>query len=151
LLTGINHVATVTQDLDRLQAFYRSAFDAEVLLDLKNGDIRHSFVQVGPTTVLHAFEQPENRHARGVGDIFDRGHIDHLALSARSREAFDEIRARLMAQGAADGTLTDFGSMLSVFFRDPDGMECEICWIKDGASLADTIEPEGFAPRDIRC
>lgn len=147
LLAGINHVATLTVDLDRLHEFYRSVFEADVLLDITTGDLRHSFLQIGPTTVLHAFEQSGNPHAKGDSTIFDRGHIDHLALNANSLEAFEEIRARLMGAGASDGTVTDFASMLSVFFRDPDGMECEVCWIKEGASLADTVEPEGFAPR----
>ncbi len=43
-----------------------------------------------------------------------------------SLEGFDEIRARLMAGGATDGTVTDFGRKLSLFFRDPDRMECEV-------------------------
>jgi hypothetical protein len=32
-----------------------------------------------------------------------------------------------MACGAADDFVTDFGKVLSVFFRDPDGLECEVC------------------------
>jgi hypothetical protein len=59
--------------------------------------------------------------------MFGRGRIDHLALQAPSLEAFDTIRDRLMARGAADDFVTDFGPMLSLFFRDPDGLECEVC------------------------
>jgi len=33
LLSGINHVAVLTQDTDRLHAFYRDVFDAEVFAD----------------------------------------------------------------------------------------------------------------------
>jgi hypothetical protein len=36
------------------------------------------------------------------------------------------VRDRLMARGAADAFVTDVGSILSVFFRDPDGLECEV-------------------------
>ena len=32
-----------------------------------------------------------------------------------------------MERGAADDFVTDFGPMLSLFFRDPDGLECEVC------------------------
>jgi hypothetical protein len=32
-----------------------------------------------------------------------------------------------MARSATDGFVTDFGPILSVFFRDPDGLECEVC------------------------
>ncbi len=59
--------------------------------------------------------------------MFGRGRLDHLALQAASLEDFEEIRARLMARGAADDFVTDFGPMLSLFFRDPDGLECEVC------------------------
>ena len=39
----------------------------------------------------------------------------------------ETIRERLMARGASDDFVTDFGPMLSMFFRDPDGLECEVC------------------------
>jgi hypothetical protein len=32
-----------------------------------------------------------------------------------------------MARDAADDFVTDFGSVLSIFFRDPDGLEGEVC------------------------
>jgi hypothetical protein len=53
--------------------------------------------------------------------------LDHFALQAASKEAFDEIRQRLIVSGASDGFVTDFGPILSVFFRDPDGLEGEVC------------------------
>ena len=37
--------------------------------------------------------------------------------------AFDTIRDRLIERGATDGFVTDFGPILSLFFRDPDGLE----------------------------
>ena len=42
-------------------------------------------------------------------------------------DAFEMIRTRLRALGAADDFVTDFGPMLSVFYRDPDGLEGEVC------------------------
>ena len=59
--------------------------------------------------------------------MFGRGRIDHLALQAASKEAFDTIRDRLIERGATDGFVTDFGPILSLFFRDPDGLEAEVC------------------------
>src|SRR3546814_12508897 len=46
---------------------------------------------------------------------------------AASVSSFDEIRSRLLDRGATDGFVTDFGHMLSPFFRDPDGLEWEVC------------------------
>ena len=51
--------------------------------------------------------------------------VDHIGLEAASKEAFDTIRQRLMVRGASDGFVTDFGVDLSIFFRDPDGLEGE--------------------------
>jgi hypothetical protein len=59
--------------------------------------------------------------------MFGRGRIDHLGLQAASRGAFETIRERLTARGASDGFVTDFGPLLSLFFRDPDGLEGEVC------------------------
>ena len=58
--------------------------------------------------------------------MFGRGRLDHIGLQASSLEAFAEIRRRLMARGAADDFVTDFGPVLSIFFVDPDGLEGEV-------------------------
>src|SRR5207249_3939946 len=38
LLSGVNHVAVLTQDTDRFHAFYRDVFDATVFADQTIGD-----------------------------------------------------------------------------------------------------------------
>ena len=128
LLDGVNHVATLTNDSDRLHRFYVSIFDATVSRD---GDeepgMRLSFVDIGPNTQLNVFEVAGNDEASRQTPMFGRGRIDHLGLQAASYEAFLTIRDRLMAAGATDGFVTDFGPILSVFFRDPDGLEGEVC------------------------
>jgi hypothetical protein len=43
--------------------------------------------------------------------------------------------------GASDGTMTDFGAALSVFFRDPDGLEAEVVWNKDPETRAVESRP----------
>ena len=73
------------------------------------------------------FEIVGNAEAERQTPMFGRGQLDHLALQAASLEAFETIRDRLIARGAADEFVTDFGPILSVFFRDPDGLECELC------------------------
>lgn len=128
LLGGINHVAILTSDTDRLCAFYREAFDAEVDGEQRPQEgFRLTFLKVGPTAELNVFEVDGNTEAQRQTPMFGRGRIDHLALQAESIESFNEIRRRLMACGASDGFVTDFGPVLSVFFRDPDGLECEVC------------------------
>jgi catechol 2,3-dioxygenase-like lactoylglutathione lyase family enzyme len=127
LLDGVNHVAILTADTDRLHAFYRDVFEATVSRDTREAEgMRLSFVDIGPGRELNVFELAGNDEASRQVPMFGRGRIDHLGLQAASLEAFDEIRRRLMACGASDGFVTDFGPVLSLFFRDPDGLEGEV-------------------------
>ena len=47
-----------------------------------------------------------------------------------------------MARGAADDFVTDFGPMLSLFFRDPDGLESEVC-VENPDAVSGTHNPPG--------
>ncbi len=88
---------------------------------------RVTLLKVGPTAELNVFEISGNQEAQKQVPMFGRGRLDHLALQASSLDAFDTIRERLMARGASDGFVTDFGHVYSVFYRDPDGLEGEVC------------------------
>lgn len=128
LLNGVNHVAILTRDTDRLHAFYREVFDATISRDTRETEsVRLSFIDVGPSSQLNVFEIDGNDEAARQTPMFKRGRIDHLGLEAASLEAFDLIRERLMRRGATDGFVTDFGPVLSLFFTDPDGLEGEVC------------------------
>jgi len=132
LTKGFNHVAVLTPDMDRFEEFYTSVFGAEVLRDGPEGPpgapkVRMAIIKVGPYSELNVFHVPGNSEAERQTPMFGRGRLDHLALEAESLEAFEAIRERLIARGAADTFVTNFGPILSVFFRDPDGLECEVC------------------------
>ena len=128
LLDGVNHVAILTADSDRLHTFYREVFDATVSRDSPESEgMRLSFIDVGAGRELNVFEIDGNDEAGRQTPMFGRGRIDHLGLQAASVGAFETIRGRLVACGASDGFVTDFGPVLSIFFRDPDGLEGEVC------------------------
>jgi len=128
LLDGVNHVAVLTGDTERFHEFYRGVFDATVSNDMtERPGVRMSIVDIGPGRELNVFEVENNSEAQHQVPMFGRGRIDHLGLQAASVEAFDTIRQRLIERGATDGFVTDFGPILSVFFRDPDGLEGEVC------------------------
>jgi catechol 2,3-dioxygenase-like lactoylglutathione lyase family enzyme len=132
LTSGFNHVAVLTSDTERFHSFYEEVFDAVVLRDgpeTSDGPpgVRLSIVHVGPSSELNVFQIDGNSEARRQTPMFGRGRLDHIAFQAASLEAFETIRDRLMARGATDDFVTDFGPILSVFFRDPDGLECEVC------------------------
>jgi len=151
LLNGFNHVAVLTSNSARLQEFYADIFDAEVLRDGPetdaDRDVRMTVIRVGPNAELNVFEIVGNTEAERQTPMFGRGRLDHLALQAVSLEAFDTIRDRLIARGAADEFVTDFGPILSVFFRDPDGLECELCVENPDAQPGVHHPPGTRAPR----
>jgi catechol 2,3-dioxygenase-like lactoylglutathione lyase family enzyme len=128
LLNGVNHVAIITKDTDRLIEFYRDVFEAEVDGGQQiEAGARLTFIRIGESAELNVFELSGNTEADRQTPMFGRGRIDHLGLQAASLDAFEEIRRRLIARGAADEFVTDFGAILSLFFTDPDGLEGEVC------------------------
>ena len=143
LLSGINHVAVLTQDTERFHAFYGEVFGATVFADqvISDGgqEGRLSFVTIGPHTELNVFELPVA--APNHAPMFGRGPIDHMGLQAESQEAFDEIRRRLIERGSTDGFVTDFGVAISLFFIDPDGLEGEVLLGKPGTGPEDMKPP----------
>jgi len=130
LLNGINHVATLTGDTDRLHAFYQEVFEAQIISDMAQAPegpgVRLSIIDIGGGAMLNVFEIDGNSEADRQVPMFGRGRIDHIGLRARDLAAFEEIRDRLIRRGAADAFVTDFGAELSIFFRDPDGLEGEV-------------------------
>lgn len=127
LLDGLNHVAVITQDTDRLHAFYADVFGAEVIHDERQGPVRFSILDVGPRTEFNVFELAGDHEPPPQKPMFGRGRLDHIGLQAASIEAFEEIRRRLIARGSCDEFVTDFGHVFSLFFTDPDGLEAEVC------------------------
>jgi catechol 2,3-dioxygenase-like lactoylglutathione lyase family enzyme len=125
---GFNHVATMTADLDRYLAFYGEIFGAEVLsiMEAEGDHPRMAVVNMGGDGALNVFEVSAESIVGDRTKMGDRGPIDHYALAVDSEEKLKEIRDRLVAVGASPGEITQFGpSLLSVFFRDPDGAELE--------------------------
>jgi catechol 2,3-dioxygenase-like lactoylglutathione lyase family enzyme len=152
LTVGLNHVATLTNDAARLHAFYEEVFEAEVVRDAPEGDataVRLSIIKVGPWAELNVFQIQGNTEADRQVPMFGRGRLDHFALQAASIEAFETIRERLIAAGAADSFVTDFGQILSIFFRDPDGLEGEVCVTNPDAVPGATNPPGTPAARYV--
>jgi catechol 2,3-dioxygenase-like lactoylglutathione lyase family enzyme len=55
-----------------------------------------------------------------------RGHLDHLALSATSVQAFETIRNRLVEQRASNGAVEDLGAFCRVDRSQPLGRRVDV-------------------------
>jgi catechol 2,3-dioxygenase-like lactoylglutathione lyase family enzyme len=129
ITNGFNHVATLTTDLDRYADFYESVFGAEVTvrMDATPEHPRMFILDLGGGAALNVFDvSPEqiigDRRRQG-----GRGAIDHFAIAVESREALEEVKQRLVDAGADIGEIQRLGPEWSLFFRDVDGMELEVC------------------------
>jgi pterin-4a-carbinolamine dehydratase/catechol 2,3-dioxygenase-like lactoylglutathione lyase family enzyme len=127
---GLNHVATLTASMDTTVRFYERAFGAVVTFELAKRD-DHPWMKIldlGGGAALNVFEVPAEeiigqRRTQGA-----RGAIDHFALAVGSRATLEAVRERLLQSDAQEvGTIQQLGHELSLFFRDPDGMELEVC------------------------
>jgi catechol 2,3-dioxygenase-like lactoylglutathione lyase family enzyme len=131
LVIGINHVAVLTADLERFVAFYREVFDMQLLFEETTPAFRHAILRSGPSSWLHPAEVFGNPHGEALPQMFGRGHLDHIALTAASPEAFALARKRLLEREATGDSVEDLGAFHALWFRDPDGMRGELSLIVD--------------------
>jgi catechol 2,3-dioxygenase-like lactoylglutathione lyase family enzyme len=150
LVEGVHHVTFLTEDLDRLTAFYGRVFDATKTLDMTEEGVRHVFLEIGSTTVLHPFEILEGPALPPApGTMFQRGGLDHFALLAPSEEAFREIRRRVESEDAADGDVRDMETMWIMGLHDPDGFYVEVIWRKPSVPGAQTLKRDEWKTVDL--
>lgn len=146
LLTGFDHVAVLTADLEAFVAFYEDVFDAEAEARLREDGLQMVVLRIAPGSEINVFQVEGNDESTRQVPMFGRGRLDHFAFRAASIETFDVLRDRLIARGCTDGFVTDFGHVLSVFFRDPEGLEAEVC-VGNPDAVPGVVNPPGTPAR----
>jgi catechol 2,3-dioxygenase-like lactoylglutathione lyase family enzyme len=130
ITTGFNHIATLTSDMNRTIHFYETAFDAKVVFEIEPRDDHPwmKIVDIGGGAALNVFEVPAEEIIGERRRIGHRGAVDHFAFAVDSRTTLQGVKDRLVAAGAQEvGEIQPLGGELSLFFRDADGMELEVC------------------------
>jgi catechol 2,3-dioxygenase-like lactoylglutathione lyase family enzyme len=127
---GFNHVATLTTDMNTTVRFYEQVFDAVVTYEVERSE-HHPWMKIvdlGGGGALNIFEVPAADIIGERRSQAHRGAIDHFAVAVDSRATLEVVRERMLATGAQEvGDIQQLGSELSLFYRDPDGMELEVC------------------------
>jgi catechol 2,3-dioxygenase-like lactoylglutathione lyase family enzyme len=126
---GFNHVATLTTDLDRHAEWWGSVFGAVVTFKMDKADDhpRMFILDVGGGAALNVFEVSEDEIIGERRRQGGRGAIDHFAIAVDSLETLEAVKQRLVDAGADIGEIQRLGPEWSLFFRDVDGMELEVC------------------------
>ena len=111
LLTGINHLAFITNDMDKTIRFYRDLLGMELVAGIGHHGYRHYFFQFGDNQV--ALFQTR-------GDMETKGGVElnHMALRM-DPESYEAVKARL--EGAGVNVHGRTGDPTCIYFDDPDG------------------------------
>jgi catechol 2,3-dioxygenase-like lactoylglutathione lyase family enzyme len=131
---GFNHVATLSTDLDRHADWWGRVFGATVTfkMDATPDHPRMFILDVGGGAALNVFEVSEEEIIGERRRQGGRGAIDHFAIAVDSLDTLESVKQRLIDAGADIGEIQQLGPEWSLFFRDVDGMELEVCAKAEG-------------------
>jgi catechol 2,3-dioxygenase-like lactoylglutathione lyase family enzyme len=129
---GINHLALVTDDMDKTVRFYHGVLGARLIATIGTPDFRHYFFEIGPENTIAFFEYHgfhSSTFTKPAG-IHDRRapQFDHLSFNLPDEEALLALRNRLKSAGCEVANVVDHGFIRSVYFNDPNGIALEASW-----------------------
>ncbi len=134
---GINHLAMVTNDMDKTIRFYRDVLGMPLVGALgstpERKRYRHYFFEIGPNNTIAFFEWPgmiEEFHKPAGMPAEGRVQFDHISFDVESEEALLELQDKLGKAGVEVTTVVDHKFIHSIYFTDPNGIALEASvWI----------------------
>lgn len=134
-ITRLNHAVLYVRDVQATRDFYEGVLGFETVVWMPG---QAAFFRANGSTNDHdlgTFQIGAGAGASAAGRA--TVGLYHLAWEVDTLASLDEVRTRLAAQGALVGA-SDHTTTKSLYGRDPDGIEFEICWIVP----ADCLTPE---------
>ncbi len=137
---GVNHLAMITDDLNKTVRFYRDVLGMPVVATTGNGNprepypYRHYFFGLGQGNTLAFFEWPgvDTGVRKDAGIPSDGRQFDHLSFGVENLEALLDLQARIKAHGADVTEVIDHDFIQSIYFTDPNGISLEASyWVVD--------------------
>ena len=129
-ITGINHLAFITVDMEKTIRFYRDLLGLELASGVGHDGYRHYFFRFGEAQIAF-FEyegaKPMERKFHGVKTEAPLG-FDHLSLTVASRADLFWFKDKLEAAGIEVTGAVDHGTIWSIYFFDPNNIPLEISW-----------------------
>lgn len=130
MLTGINHLAFITNDMKKTIRFYRDLLEMELNAGVGHDGFRHYFFKFGDAQVAffeYAEAKPMARKNHGTPTNMPLG-FDHVSFTVESRKELFWYKDRLEAAGIKVNGAVDHGTMWSIYFFDPNNIPLEISW-----------------------
>lgn len=130
LLTGINHLAFITDDMERTIRFYRDLLGMELFAGIGHDGYRHYFFRCGDTQVAF-FEydgaSPMHRKFHGSPTSLPLG-FDHVSFTVASKQDLFRLKDKLEAAGVEVSGAVDHGTIWSIYWFDPNNIPLEASW-----------------------
>jgi catechol-2,3-dioxygenase len=141
-ITRLNHAVLYVRDVEVTRDFYEGALDFETLIHLPG---QAAFLRAPGST---------NDHDLGVFQIGSGAGpsaagrstvgLYHLAWEVDTLDELDRLRTVLAERGALVGQ-SDHVTTKSLYGKDPDGLELEVCWILPAHVLTPELTEEARA------
>lgn len=135
-VTRLNHAVLYVRDVEHTREFYENVLDFRTLIHVPG---RAAFFQAPGSTNDHdlgTIQVGEGAAPSAAG----RGSVGlyHLAWEVDTLAELARIADLLGERGALVGA-SDHSTTKSLYARDPDGIEFEVCWLVPADRLTDEV------------
>lgn len=131
MYNGINHLAFITNDMDKTIRFYRDLLELPLVAGVGSRDFKHYFFQLSPkdSIAFFAYDQasPMEIKSHGMPTAKPLG-FDHVSIGVDSKADLFHLKDRLQAAGVEVSDAVDHGFIWSIYFYDPNNIPLEISW-----------------------
>jgi catechol 2,3-dioxygenase-like lactoylglutathione lyase family enzyme len=149
-LTGVNHLAFITSDLNKTIRFWRDLLGLPLEAGIGHEGYRHYFFKLGAHDQIAFFEYEEAApmaykfHGERTNEPLG---FDHLSMTVATVDELFAFKDKLEAAGFEVHGAVDHGIIWSIYFFDPNNIPLEISW----ETMAITQPPamDEVAPMDI--
>ena len=154
---GINHLAMVTNDMEKTVRFYRDVLGMPLVATTGNMPgvypYRHYFFELGQGNTIAFFEWPgmvEEFHKPAGAPASGRIQFDHISFNVENEESLLQLQSRLEGHGVDVTRVVDHKIIQSIYFTDPNGIALEASyWVQDPTGKeADYADPDFFGDPD---
>ena len=154
---GVNHLAMVTNDMDKTVRFYRDVLGMPLVGAVGNTPggypYRHYFFEIGPNSTIAFFEWPgmvEEFHKPAGQPAKGRLQFDHVSFDVETEDELLELQDRLEKAGVEVTPVIDHKFIHSIYFHDYNGIALEASvWIHNPTGHApDYANPNVFQDKD---